>query len=176
MLRALQKAVWLCVKYIIKASQVRHTDHRTACAQEAEPPSPLGDLEAHLIYEESHAEAALKSSETLEQEHAQHAMELQVTCRANSVGELGECILTCTNRRALQRLLREEQEQSAALVDSAIEGVASSYGEIYQDEDWPGAGRWAPPESSVRTDVYEWPVAVGSDFGSLDLALGRRRR
>lgn len=116
-----------------------------------EPPSPLSDLQAHLIYEESHAEADLKDAATLEEEHAAHALELQ-------------------------RLLKQEQEDSAALVDSAIEGVVASYGDIYPDTDWPGAGRWAAPENIAKTDVYEWPVQPGSDFGSLDLALGRRRR
>ena len=112
--------------------------------------SSLSDLQAHLIYEESHAEADLKDAATLEEEHG-YALELQ-------------------------RLLKQEQEDSAALVDSAIEGVVASYEDIYPDTDWPGAGRWAAPENIAKTDVYEWPVQPGSDFGSLDLALGRRRR
>jgi hypothetical protein len=121
--------------------------------QELKPPSPLKGLQEHLIYRVSRAEADLKdgdSAPTLEEEHDAHMMEMQ-------------------------RLLKEEQEKSAALVDSAIDGVTASYGEIYEDDEWPGAGRWEAPEP-VKTDVYEWPVKPGSDFRALDLALGRRRR
>ena len=69
----------------------------------------------------------------------------------------------------LDKLDDEEREQSAELVNSAIEGVQASYGEIYEDAEWPGSGRWTAPEHPVKTDVYEWPLPQGMSNNALDL-------
>jgi hypothetical protein len=92
----------------------------------------------------SSAEKTLKGETEMEEEHAAHMADMQ-------------------------RQLDAERESSAALVDSAIAGVESSYGKIESDDEWPGAGRWTPPDEPVKTDVFEWPAPPGMKDDALNL-------
>jgi hypothetical protein len=81
---------------------------------------------------------------------------------------------------AMKRALDAEKTMSANLVDSAVSGVTASFGEMYSDADWPGAGRWRAPDKNLKTDTFEWPLPPRTgkhvDDIDMDLELGARQR